>query len=166
MRIPAALFFDEQVGRYVVGDTDTSGGDIGAQVPIFPTVWVSMLLCPWCMRAPCLHRACAQVKGTKNFDGRLKETWTRDNVSVQKGWVVFSGNRREWLFAQLAEDVSEEAINLYGRINRLGKKPISHHPGHRLPSPSAHLPAVSLMAASPVLASSKYAGPAPEAANP
>ena len=47
VRIPAALEFDGRRGDYVVSDKETSGGDIGAQILLFPTVWVchSMLRC-------------------------------------------------------------------------------------------------------------------------
>ena len=39
MAIPAALRLDA-TGMYVVADECTSGGDIGAQIPIFPVIWV------------------------------------------------------------------------------------------------------------------------------
>ena len=41
---PPAQKIDASTGEYQTidsGDDDTSGGDIGAQVPINPTVWVS-----------------------------------------------------------------------------------------------------------------------------
>ena len=38
--MPAALQLDETTGAYIVSDAVTDGGDLGAQVPIFPVVWV------------------------------------------------------------------------------------------------------------------------------
>ena len=38
--VPAALQLDETTGAYIVSDAVTDGGDLGAQVPIFPVVWV------------------------------------------------------------------------------------------------------------------------------
>ena len=44
IEVPAAHVLDGQTGEYRVtgaNDAATSGGDIGAQIPIFPVVWVS-----------------------------------------------------------------------------------------------------------------------------
>ena len=43
IEVPAAHILDGETGEYRVTDANdaaTSGGDIGAQVPIFPVVWV------------------------------------------------------------------------------------------------------------------------------
>ena len=42
--VPNALLLDEKTGQYAATDAVTSGGDIGAQVPIFPVVWVRAAL--------------------------------------------------------------------------------------------------------------------------
>ena len=111
--LPAAHILDEQTGEYrVVNDKDapTSGGDIGAQVPIFPVVWVSdrddlSLSFSRPLSANTVKPlTSAQVKGTGDYHGGQRATMTRENVTVQRGWVTSSGNRREWLFAQLGTE--------------------------------------------------------------
>ena len=44
IELPAAHIFDDTTGEYrVVNESDaaTSGGDIGAQVALYPVIWVS-----------------------------------------------------------------------------------------------------------------------------
>ena len=38
--VPGALLLDKEKGEYGPTAASTSGGDIGAQVPIYPVVWV------------------------------------------------------------------------------------------------------------------------------
>ena len=40
--VPPAHKLDALIGEYGPTDEATSGGDIGAQLPIFPVVWVSL----------------------------------------------------------------------------------------------------------------------------
>ena len=118
--VPRAHKLNSKTGEYDVTDEVTSGGDIGAQVPFFPVVWVSchrsVSLIPPLTSASVLP----QLKGVKDYHGAKRETMTLENVTIERGWVVTSSNRREWIFIQDAADVSNEGKALYERLNNLG----------------------------------------------
>tara|TARA_B110000046_G_scaffold181061_1_gene212637 strand:- start:596 stop:1039 length:444 start_codon:yes stop_codon:yes gene_type:complete len=126
IEVPAAHIHDDRTGEYrVVNEADaaTSGGDIGAQVPIFPVVWVSDRDDRALSHTPFFQAAdvpLPQVKGTDKYHGGRRDTMVRENVLVQHGWVTSSGNRREYLFAQLNEDMSREGVENYEKLNNLG----------------------------------------------
>ena len=61
-----------------------------------------------------------QLKGTKDFHGARRETWLRENVSIERGWVTTSEKRRDWLFVQEHRDMSREGVLSYERLNNLG----------------------------------------------
>jgi hypothetical protein len=125
--VPCAHQLSSKTGEYDVTDEVTSGGDIGAQVPIFPVVWVSwhrsVSLVPPLTSASVLP----QLKGIKDYHGAKRETMTFENVTIERGWVVTSSNRREWLFVQDAADVSNEGKALYKRLSNLGTSHICCH---------------------------------------
>ena len=64
--------------------------------------------------------AFVQIKGGKKYDASDNATWLRENIALEKGWLVTSSSRREWMFVQDFSDVDKHALDLYRRINRLG----------------------------------------------
>ena len=62
------------------------------------------------------------MKGNDKYHGGRKETMARENVIVQRGWVSSSGNRRDYLFAQLEEHMSPEGVENYAKLNNLGAR--------------------------------------------
>jgi hypothetical protein len=67
-----------------------------------------------------------QVKGVNDFHAARPHTWTRQNVTIDKGWVATSSNRRDYIFVQDDADMSPEGKDLYQRLNNLG----AHAPAH------------------------------------
>ena len=65
-----------------------------------------------------------QIKGVNNYHGGRTETMTRENITVEKGWVASSSNRREYLFVQFDEDMDEAGRLLYTRLNNLREPPL------------------------------------------
>ena len=125
--VPEALLLDEATGEYGVTDAATSGGDIGAQVPIFPVVWVraacsALTESRQANATDCVLMAYSwQVKGIKDFHGGRAESIILSNVTVEKGWVTTSSARRSWLFVQFDKDMDDNGRDLYKRLNNLGE---------------------------------------------
>ena len=61
-----------------------------------------------------------QLKGIKEYNAARKESITRENVSVEYGWVTSSSARRDWLFVQFNKDMDDQGRKLYECLNNLG----------------------------------------------
>ena len=121
--MPNAHLLDGSGNYQVAGDdAATSGGDIGAVLPIYPTVWVRRRAAD-CRALVSFAQEwrVSQVKGVKAYNAAMAHTWTRSNVSFEPGWVCASSNRRDWLFAQFDRDVSSDGKELYSKLNKLSE---------------------------------------------
>ena len=68
------------------------------------------------------------MKGVNSFNGGQPATWVESNLSVEKGWVISSSKRQDYLFPQLDRDTDPGGKELYTQLNNLGARPCGLRP--------------------------------------